>query len=83
MKKFSVHFCAETVRTASEYILCKKLSSCLLQEIPMLTITTDVNVDESTRKPTNPQLTKPFICQKCGKSYRKQKFYQIHVKHGD
>ena len=57
-----------------------KLSSCLLQEIPMLT--TDVNVDESTRKPTNSQLTKPFICQKCGKSYRKQKFYEIHVKHG-
>ena len=47
-----------------------KLPSCLLQEIPMLT--TDVNVDES----------KPFICQKCGKSYRKQKFYEIHVKHG-
>ena len=60
-----------------------KLSSCLLQEIPMLTITTDVNVNESTRKPTNSQLTKPFICQKCGKSYRKQKFYEIHVKHGE
>ena len=59
-----------------------KLSSCLLQETPMLTITNDVNVDESTRKPTNSQLTKPFICQKCGKSYREQKFYEIHVKHG-
>ena len=49
----------------------------------MLTITTDANVDESTRKPTKSQLTKPFICQKCWKSYRKQKFYEIHVKHGE
>ena len=77
---------AEEEFTAEEFQVIEenkyKLSSCLLQEIPMLTIT-DGNVDESTRKPTNPQLTKPFICQKFGKSYRKQKFYEIHVKHGE
>ena len=49
----------------------------------MLSITADVNVDVSTRKPANLQLTKPFICQKCGKPCRKQKFYEIHVKHGE
>ena len=39
--------------------------------------------DESTRKPPNSQIAKPFICEKCGKSYRKQKFYEIHVKHDE
>ena len=38
--------------------------------------------DESTRKLSNSQLAKPFICEKCGKSYRKQKFHEIYVKHG-
>ena len=62
-----------------------KMSSCLLQETPMLThaITTDANVHESTKKPPKSKLTKPFICEKCGKSYRKQRFYEIHIKHGD
>ena len=62
-----------------------KLPSCLLQEIPMLThtITTDANVNESTKKPPNSKLTKLFICEKCGKSCRKQKFYEINKKHGE
>ena len=62
----------------------EKLSSCLLQEILALThsITTNVNADESTKKTTNSKLTKPFICEKCGKSYRKLKFYEIQIKYG-
>ena len=57
-----------------------KLSSCLLQEIlPMMFM----SIDESTRKLPNSQLARPFICEKYGKSYRKQKFYEIHVKHGE
>ena len=39
--------------------------------------------DESARKLPNSQLAKAFICEKSGKSYRKQKFYEIHVKHGE
>ena len=45
----------------------EKLPSYLLEEITMLTntITTDVNVDESTKK--------TFICEKCGEVLRKTK----------
>ena len=43
--------------TADEFQIIEenkcKLSSFLFQEIPMLTITADVIVDESTREPTN------------------------------
>ena len=59
-----------------------KLSSCLLQEIlPMMLMIT--LIDESTRKLPHSQLAKPFFCEKCGKSYRKQKLCKIHVKHGE
>ena len=40
-------------------------------------------IDESTRKLPNSQLAKPFPCEKCGKSYRKQKLYEIHIEHGE
>ena len=57
-----------------------KLSSCLLQEVlPMMLML----IDESTRKLPNSQLAKPSFCDKCGKSYRKQKLCKIHVKHGE
>ena len=46
-------------------------------------ITTDANVDKSTKEQPRSKLTKPFICKKCRKSYRKQKFYEIHIKHGE
>ena len=60
-----------------------KLLSCLLQEI-LDSTTDDVNIDwESTRKAPNSQLAKTFICENCGKSYRKQKFYGIRAKHGE
>ena len=39
--------------------------------------------DESARKLPNSQLAKAFIYEKSGKSYRKQKFYEIHIKHGE
>ena len=48
-----------------------KLPPCLLQEILLLIMFVNV-IDESTRKLANPQLLKTFICEKCGKSYRKQ-----------
>ena len=57
-----------------------KLSSYLLQAIlPMMLML----IDELTRKLPNSQLAKPFICEKYDKSYRKQKFYEIHIKHGE
>ena len=70
--------------TAEEFQIIEgnkyKLSSCLLQEILLMML---MLIDESTRKLPNSQLAKPFICEKCGNSYRKQKFYEIHVKHGE
>ena len=60
--------------TAEKFQIIKenkyKLPSCLLQEIitPLMML---MLIDESTRKP---QLAKPFICEKCGTFYRKQKF---------
>ena len=57
-----------------------KLSSCLPQKILLMIL---MSIDESTRKLPNSQLAKPFICEKFAKSYRKQTFYEMHVKHGE
>ena len=74
----------EEVFTAEEFQIIGenkyKLSSCLLQEVlPMMLML----IDESTRKLPNSQLAKPFICEKCRKSYRKQQFFEIHMKHDE
>ena len=56
------------------------------------TIITDVNVDESIKKRLKLKTYETFyLCDKSyfhlfeeyGKSYRKQKFYEIHIKHGE